>query len=74
MVEAVSGVNPFAAKTAIETMQRVSAHRASDVPAMLPDCPDALVAFLRNALDPEQAGRPVSAEAFGASLKKLNGL
>ncbi len=74
MVEAISGVNPFAGKTALETMQRISAHTASDVPAMLSDCPDVLIALLREALHPEPAGRPVSASAFGARLRILSGL
>ena len=71
LVEAVSGSHPFAGKTALETMHRISCHAAADVPAMLTDCDAAFIAFFVDALHPDVARRPATAAEFGHRLIKL---
>ncbi len=71
LVESVSGVNPFAGATPLETVQRISRHDEGSVPAMLPGCSAELVAFFKEALHPDPKHRPPTAREFGRRLAGL---
>ncbi len=71
LYEAIAGKNPMAARTALETLDRIATLRVPPLDSVRPDCPAAVTAFFAAALSPRQEERPSSARAFQAGLRAM---
>jgi serine/threonine-protein kinase len=75
LLEMLTGVIPFAASSARESMQRRLEERPPDVRTMRPDVPDELAAVVRRALMVDPAERYLTAgqmvEALTTALELL---
>ena len=71
LYEAIAGSNPMAARTALETLERIATLRVPALDTVRPDCPAAVAAFFAAALSPRLEDRPSSARAFQAGLRAM---
>ncbi len=71
LYEAIAGANPMAARTALDTLERIATRRVPRLDSVRPDCPAAVTDFFAAALGPRLDERPSSATAFQAGLQRL---
>ncbi len=74
LFEALTARNPLAAITPLDTMILIRDAAIPPVSDLRPECPPALVMFLREALAKEKSRRPASASIFRHRLEQLTGV
>jgi serine/threonine-protein kinase len=68
LFEALTGMNPVARETALDTMLAIREAKIADAREWRPDCPPGLAAFLCSALARDRAARPSSARELRLQL------
>jgi len=71
LFEAVAAKNPFVSGDRFETARLISSGTLPDIRLLRPDCPEALAAFLEDALSLQRRRRPADAREFGARLRSV---